>query len=146
MSTVGVLPAHQPGSGVAIRVFTAACLGLWIFLASLTVLMEMMPVPPMATALFYAYCGAKALLFVVLGFGVPLAFSSFNAINRGIVFAALSAGTVEALQAVVGRGHSFHWYELLVKLLLLLLGFALALNARYDHMISCGSFRIRLNF
>ena len=100
----------------------------------------------MATVLFYAYCAAKALLFVVLGFGVPIAFASFNAINRGIIFAVVSAAGVEALQAVVGRGHSFHWYELLVKLFLLLLGFALALNARYDHVISCGPLRIRLDF
>jgi hypothetical protein len=146
MSIVGALPIHQPGSVLAIRVFTGGCRGLWVLLASLTVLVETVPVPPMAPAPFYAYCAGKVLLFAVLGFGVPLAFASFNAMNRGIIFAVLSACTVEALQAVVGRGHSFHWYELLVKLFLLLLGFALALNARYDHVISCGPLRIRLNF
>ncbi len=146
MSIAGALPIRYPGSDWTLRVFTGGCRGLWTLLASLTILMETMPVPPMATALFYTYGAAKALLFVALGFGVPLAFSSFNAINRGIIFAVASASIVEALQAVVGRGHSFHWYELLAKLFLLLIGFALALNARYDHLISYWRLRIRLDF
>jgi hypothetical protein len=146
MSIAGALPLPYPGSSWRLRVFTGGFRALWILLASLTVLMETMPIPPMATVLFYAYCAAKALLFVVLGFGVPLAFAAFNAMNRGIIFAALSAAAVEVLQAVVGRGHSFHWYELLVKLFLILLGFALALNARYDHLICYGPFKLRLDF
>jgi hypothetical protein len=103
-----------------------------------------MPIPLMPPVPFYSYGAAKAICFVVLGYLAPLAFWRFNALNRGILLAAISATFVESLQGLLHRGHSFHWYELVVKLGLILIGFALALDARYERMISIGRFHIRL--
>ena len=93
---------------------------------------------------FYAYCAAKLVFFIAIGFLAPLAFWRFNALNRGILLAAISAAAVESLQGVLHHGHSFHWYELLIKLALILLGFALALDARYERKISIGPVHIQL--
>ncbi len=131
-------------SRMSLRVFTRTSRALWFSLAAITILLEAIPIPPMSPALFYTYCAGKAILFISLGYVAPLAFWSFNALNRGIIFAALSACCVETLQGLLGHGHSFHWYELLVKLVLILLGFALALNDRYDHEINIGPIRVRL--
>lgn len=128
----------------ALPVFTPGTRALWVFLALTTIFLEVIPIPLMPPVPFYAYCAGKALLFLLLGFIAPLAFWSFNALNRGIIFAALSACCVETIQAIWGHGHSFHWYELIVKLVIILLGFALALNDRYDHEINIGPIRIRL--
>jgi len=138
------VPTRRLWSGLALPVFTRGTRVLWVILALTTILLEVIPIPLMPPVPFYAYCGGKALLFLLLGFIAPLAFWSFNALNRGIIFAALSACGVETVQAIWGHGHSFHWYELIVKLGLILFGFALALNDRYDHEINIGPIRIRL--
>jgi hypothetical protein len=67
-----------------------------------------------------------------------------DALNRGIAFAALSATIIEVLQGIIGNGHSFHWYELLVKLLLILVGFMFGLDARFERNLSLGTFKITL--
>jgi hypothetical protein len=117
---------------------------LWTGIVAVTVVTEVMPIPLMPRAPFYAYCAAKLICFVAVGYLAPLAFWRFNALNRGILLAAISATCVESLQGILRYGHSFHWYELLVKLALILLGFALALDARYERRISIGKITIRL--
>jgi hypothetical protein len=140
---VGLLTRHTQ-SRMSLRVFTPMMRAIWAVLAAVTIVLEVVPIPPMAPLYFYAYCAGKASLFALLGYLAPLAFWSFNALNRGIIFAALSACGVETLQGLLAHGHSFHWYELVVKLGIILLGFALALNDRYDHEINIGPIRIRL--
>jgi len=135
---------RQSQSSLSMRVFTRGTRIAWISLAILTVLLEVIPIPAMSPIPFYGYCAGKAILFLLVGYGAPLAFWRFNALNRGIVLAAFSACFVETLQGLLRHGHSFHWYELGVKLFLILFGFACALNARYDRRISFGPFRIRL--
>jgi hypothetical protein len=130
-----------------LKVFTPTLRILWIAAVAITVVSEVVllptnpPLPPIA---HYSYKILKLLLFVVVGYLAPLAFWRFNALNRGILLAAVSAMGVEVLQGIIGRGHSFHWYEMLLKLGLILFGFALALDARYDRQISAGPIHISL--
>ncbi len=59
--------------------------------------------------------------------------------------AVVSAMFVEGLQAVIGHGHRFRWYELVAKLLLVLAGFVFALNARFERTIRLGPLTIPLS-
>lgn len=121
-----------------IRIFGVPVRLLWTAIVVATVLSEVLPAPQTAPANFYTYEALKALGFVLVGYLAPLSFWQFNALNRGILYAALSATLVETLQQIIGHGHRFRWYELAVKLVLLLAGFILALNARYDRALRLG--------
>lgn len=144
MVSINALSMRQPEASISLRVFTRGIRITWLAIAAITILLEVIPIPLMAPLRFYSYCAVKALLFMLLGYMAPLAFWPFNQLNRGILFAALSACFVESMQGVVRHGHSFHWYELIIKLLIILLGFSLALTARYDREVSIGPLRIRL--
>lgn len=143
VSTNAVAVPHS-ANAISLRVFTRGLRILWIATAAITILLEVIPIPLMPPIPFYAYCSTKVLLFLMLGYLAPLAFWPFNVLNRGIILAAFSACCVESLQALLRHGHSFHWYELVAKLLLILFGFAFALNARYDSQVSLGPLRIGL--
>lgn len=145
VSRTKVLPAKSENSREPhLRVFSPAAKAVWAVIVSITIITEIMPIPLMPPIPFYSYKAAKVICFLALGYLAPLAFWKFNALNRGILLAAISAACVESLQGLLRRGHSFHWYELLVKLGLILLGFALALDARYERAITVGPIRIRL--
>ncbi|HEX6546043.1 MAG TPA: VanZ family protein [Bryobacteraceae bacterium] len=116
----------------------------WFGLLALTIVTEVEPLPPlMYPPLFYTYKFFKVLLFFALGFATPLAFWRFNSLGRGMVLAAVSAAVVELLQGF-SSGHKFSFFELVIKLIVIFAGFALALNARYDQKISLGLWRIQL--
>ena len=117
--------------GVSVRL-------LWGAIVLATVLSEVLPAPQTAPINFYTYEGLKALGFVLVGYLAPLSFWQFNALNRGILYSVLSATLVETLQGLIGHGHRFRWYELAVKLVLLLAGFVLALDARYERAVRLG--------
>jgi hypothetical protein len=145
MPQTNALPGkREDSSELRIRVFSPATKSLWAIVVAIITITEVMPIPLMPPLPFYSYQAAKLICFVALGYLAPLAFWRFNALNRGILLAAISATCVESLQGILRHGHSFHWYELAVKLALILLGFALALDARYEHAISIGSLHIRL--
>jgi hypothetical protein len=131
----------------AVKVFTPTLRVVWIAIVAVTIVSEVLLLPtnpPLPPIPHYSYKIFKVLLFIAVGYLAPLAFWRFNALNRGIMLAAASAMGVETLQGLIGRGHSFHWYELLLKLGLILLGFALALDARHERQISAGPFHISL--
>jgi hypothetical protein len=144
MSQTNALRAKQPGGALRLPVFGAAAKSFWAVLVAITVVMELIPVPLMPPLLYYSYAVSKLISFVALGYVAPLAFHRFNALNRGIVLATISAACVESLQGLLHHGHSFHWYEMAVKLTLILLGFALGLDVCYDRRISLGPLRIDL--
>ena len=129
----------------AVHIFNAYTRTLWLVLAGVTVLSEIMPNPQFRPLLFYGlYSPSKLLCFLVMGFLTPLAFSRLNDLNRGIGFATLSAAMIEVLQGMIGNGHSFHWYELLAKLLVILVGFMFGLDARFERRLSLGAFQVTL--
>lgn len=122
---------HRRRSGT----FTPALKAIWGAVALATVVTEVAPMPPLAPSAFYCIKATKVLLFLALGFLAPLALSRFQALNRGILLAVGSSTVVELLQGILRHGHSFHWYELVAKLLIILCGFAVALEVRYDRSI-----------
>jgi hypothetical protein len=133
--------ATRPG----IEIFTRSLRFSWILVAAITVMSEVGRVPVMTPFVHYGLYGpTKALIFLLLGFLTPLAFLSLNALNRGIVFAAVSTGVIELLQRRIGSGHSFHWYELALKISFILLGTIVALDARYHRSLTVGKFSIEL--
>jgi hypothetical protein len=116
----------------------------WFGLLALTIFSEVEPLPSlMYPPLFYSYKLMKGLLFLGLGFATPLAFWRFNSLGRGVLLAALSAGAVEIMQGL-SPGHRFSFIELTAKLCVIFIGFALALNARYEQRIWIGRWRIQL--
>jgi hypothetical protein len=116
----------------------------WAATILVTVLSELSPVPVVHPILHYSVKAAKVLLFLFAGYLLPLAFWRFHTLKRGVLVAAISAGCVESLQGVIGHGHSFHWYELVVKWALMLFGFGLGLEARYEGLAILGPLKVVL--
>jgi hypothetical protein len=116
---------------------------VWLAIVITTIFLEVMPAH-FEPALFYTYKCTKGVLFIALGYVTPLTFWRFNALNRGLIFAAASSATVELLQGFIGNGHKFSWLELVAKLAIIASGFILALDARYEREIAVGGLRIRL--
>lgn len=129
-----------------VRIFGLTVRLLWVTIVLLTVLSETLPAPQTTPAPFYAYVALKGVGFVLVGYLAPLAFWRFNALNHGVLYAVLSASLVESLQALIGHGHRFRWYELVLKLVLLLFGFIVALDARYERAIRLGPVIIRFEW
>jgi hypothetical protein len=145
MPQTNVLRAEQLSEGaLRLPAFGPAAKSFWAVTVAITVVTEVVPVPLMPPLPFYSYCVFKLISFVTLGYIGPLAFRRFNALNRGILLATISAACVESSQGLLHHGHSFHWYEMAVKLALILLGFALGLDACYDRRISLGLLQIHL--
>jgi hypothetical protein len=135
---------HSKPAGLSLRAFSKSFRTAWLVVFALTIVSEVYPFPLIPPLPFYSIWCAKLLLFLILGFLAPLAFRRFNALNRGILLAAGSAAFVEVLQGILGHGHAFHWYELLIKLALILPGFIVGLGAVHDQQILIGPLRITL--
>lgn len=149
MTRGSVLPKHQPHITIInVHVFGMPIRMWFVALVALMVIGELTSVPMWPPPIFYPYCALKLLGFILIGILTPIAFWRFNALNRGLLYAAVSAVFVETLQAVVNRGHSghaFHWYELVVKLLLILFGFSIGLDIRYERQLKLGPILIMLH-
>jgi hypothetical protein len=149
MTRGSVLLKHQPRIFVVhINAFSINIRILFVVLVTALVIGELTSVPLWPPPIFYPYCAVKLLSFAVIGMLTPIAFWRFNALNRGLLYAALSAAFVETMQAIVNRGHSghaFHWYELVVKLLLILFGFSIGLDIRYERQIKIGPVQFLLH-
>jgi len=78
-----------------------------------------------------------------VGFLSPLAFWRFDSLGLGLLFSILAAGVVEAMQSV-SEGHRGSYVEFAAKLILLFIGFAYALSARYDRVLRFGPLRLDL--
>ena len=141
MNYLGTL-SKTPAVPLLLPVFGPMVRSIWAVVLTATVLSEVLPIPPMTPVSFYSYCAGKAVMFLVVGYLTPLAFWRFD--DRGFLAAAACATFVETLQGIVGHGHSFHWYEMGVKLMLIFFGFVLALEARYERRILHGPLRIQL--
>ena len=126
------------------KAFKAAPKMAWFGLLALTIFLEVEPLPlEIYPPLFYSYKLFKGILFLALGYLTPLAFWRFNSLGRGVLIAFASACFVEILQGFF-RGHAFSFFELLLKLVVILFGFSLALNARYEKKINFGWLQIHL--
>ncbi len=149
MTRGSIFPKQQPHSMLLnVHVFGLPIRMWFIALVSALVIGELTSVPMWPPVIFYPYCALKLLGFIAIGILTPIAFWRFNALNRGLLYAAFSAALVETLQAIVNRGHSghaFHWYELAVKLVLILFGFSIGLDIRYERQLKLGPVLILLH-
>jgi glycopeptide antibiotics resistance protein len=117
---------------------------IWVSLIALACAVELMPMKQMLPYLFIAYNVLKVTLFFTLGFALPLAFHRLKGIAAGLCVSLVSAVAIESLQSVIHNGHSFHVPELLGKVALICLGFALSLDHRYEGRIPLGVTHISL--
>ena len=116
----------------------------WVIISLLTIASEVMPrSPSLGPFPYYSYTAAKAILFVLIGLLSPLTFWRFDSLGLGLLFSVVVAGAVEGIQTV-SAGHRASYLEFGAKLLLLFIGFAFALNARYDRLLRFGPLRVRL--
>lgn len=128
-----------------VHVFNNYSKALWLALAATTVVSEVIPTPQLRPLFFYGLYGpAKIVCFLALGFLTPLAHARMSAMNRGIAFATLSSAVIECLQVLIGNGHRFHWYEMSIKLIVILFGFMFGLDARLEKSFSLGGFQVTL--
>jgi hypothetical protein len=137
--SVATLPRRQ-----AIPILTPVLRWCWIALVLSSIAFELTPISPVPPLTTYGLVVIKSVVFALLGFLPPLAFQRLTTLIRNMSIALGSAVTVEVLQTVVHHGHSFHWHELIVKVLLVTGGFCLALVVRYERVISAGRLSIRL--
>jgi hypothetical protein len=144
-----VFSKHQPRiATINVSAFSISIRILFVVIVSAMVISELTSVPMWPPPIYYPYQILKLTGFVIIGILTPLAFWRFNALNRGLLYAALSAAFVESMQAIVNRGHSghsFHWYELIVKLVLILFGFSIGLDIRYERQIKIGPVQLILH-
>jgi hypothetical protein len=137
-----VYSKHQPRNFIVnLNAFSIAIRSLFVTVVAALVLAELISVPMWPPPIYYPWQILKLTGFVLVGILTPIAFWRFNALNRGLLYAALSAAFVETMQAIVNRGHSghaFHWYELVVKLVLILFGFSVGLDIRYERQMKIG--------
>jgi hypothetical protein len=137
---------HQPRiATINVSAFSISIRILFVVIVSALVISELTPIPVWPPPIYYPYQILKLAGFVIIGILTPLAFWRFNALNRGLLYAALSAAFVESMQAIVNRGHAFHWYELVVKLVLILFGFSIGLDIRYERQIKIGPVQLILH-
>jgi hypothetical protein len=144
-----VFSKQQPHvTTINVNAFSISIRILFLVFVSALVIAELISVPMWPPPIYYPWQISKLVSFVVIGILTPLAFWRFNALNRGLLYAALSAAFVETLQAIVNRGHSghaFHWYELAVKLVLILFGFSIGLDIRYERQFKLGPLQFVLH-
>ena len=132
---------HQP----ELRLFGRLLSVAWGLLLIGTMIVELTPRDPTwVPQMFYPITVAKGLMFLLLGFVSPLAFWKFNSLGVGVLFAVITAGAVESLQTLL-VGHHASYLEFTAKLLLVILGFVLALVARHDRKLQIGPFHIILS-
>ncbi len=137
-------PGEHARSAPGLRMFGSTIRIAWIALFCLLLASELIPRPSFAPLMYYSYSSAKAIMFILLGFVTPLAFWRFDRLGLGVFFSVVAAGVAESSQSLL-EGHRSSFAEFSLKLLLLLLGFACALNARYDRRIGLGRYGIRLH-
>jgi hypothetical protein len=123
-------------------VFGPLMRSVWAAVLAATIVSEVLPIRPMSLALYCVYCATKAVLFLAVGYLTPLAF--WRCDHRGFFVVAACSCIFEILQTLVSHGHAFHWYEMIWKMVLIIIGFGVALEARDERRILHGPIRIRL--
>ena len=129
-----------------ISLFSRRIKAVWLLTNLLLSTAEVMALGPMPVPVFYLYYVSKVAAFFVLGFLSPLAFQRLNGLGIGVLVSFTCAALIEGIQTALHNGHSFHWYELAGKVVLITLGFALALERRYERRMSVGPFAIQLAY
>ena len=117
--------------------FSAPLRILWAVIACATLISQVIPLPPWTPLPLYTYVAAKALLLVLTGFVTPMAFWRFNNLFYGVAFSAAGTIIAEAVQFGIA-GHRTRSWELIGKLILIFIGFAVSLEIRHDRPVKHG--------
>ena len=98
-------------SSSRIEMFSWRLISVWGLLLVCTIATELLPrSPSWVPGVFYPYTAMKAIMFILLGFGSPLAFWRFNSLGLGTAFAVGTAAAVEGLQSFL-VGHHPNFFE-----------------------------------
>lgn len=132
-----------PNASRGIEVLGPAARLAWLGIAAAVVAVEILPVryPNPWT---HAYLVVKGILFVTAGYAIPLTFSRFNSLVQWLTMMVVLAALVEVVQGVIASGHSASVIEAFGKVSLIVIGFGLGLDARYDRAISIGPLHLQL--
>ena len=123
---------------MSVRLFGRNIRVAWVVVVVVMNFAEVMPRPLWWTPpIYYSYQGSKLLGFAILGYLTPLTFWRFGNLGRGVAFGLVSTAGIESIQNFI-EGHHFSFFEMGVKLVILMVGFGLALLARYDKHIHVG--------
>jgi hypothetical protein len=138
---------RSPTAIITVPMFSVPVRGLWFLLLVFTLGIELVPLSvafeaQFSSLIFHSYEAAKLVAFVVFGFLTPLAWWRYKTLGIGILFAIVTAAIVELGQAFI-PGHRTSVLELAVKLLLLFVGFAAALDIRKYQEFTIGPLMIR---
>jgi hypothetical protein len=140
---------HTPAVIVTIPMFSLPVRSLWLLLLAFTLTIELVPLSAafeaqFSSLMFHSYEAAKLVAFVVFGFLTPIAWWRYKSLGIGVLFAIITTAIVELGQAFI-PGHRTSTFELVVKLVLLFIGFAAALDVRKYQEFTIGPLRIRFS-
>jgi len=140
---------RSPATIVTVPMFSLPVRGLWFLLLALTLAIEVVPLSvafeaQFSSLVFHSYEAAKLVAFVVFGFLTPLAWWRYKSLGIGVLFAMVTSAIVELGQSFI-PGHRTSTFELAVKLVLLFVGFAAALDVRKYQEFTVGPMCIRFS-
>jgi hypothetical protein len=145
----GAHPHRAPAVILTVPMFSVPVRSLWFLLLIGTLASELVPLSVAFEAQFstftlYLYEAAKLVAFFVFGFLTPVAWWRYKTLGIGVLFAIVTTSIVELGQAFI-PGHRASVMELTVKLALLFIGFATALDVRKYQEFSVGPLCIRFS-
>jgi hypothetical protein len=134
---------------VTVPMFSVPLRALWFLLLACTLASELVPLSvafeaQFSSLTFHCYEAAKLVAFVAFGFLTPIAWWRYNSLGIGALFAIATTAIVEFGQAFI-PGHRASAIELVVKLALLFIGFATALDIRKYQQVTIGALCIRFS-
>ncbi len=140
---------RTPAAVITIPMFSVLVRGLWFLLLAGTLVSELVPLSlafeaQFSTLTFHSYEAAKLVAFLLFGFLTPLAWWRYKNLGAGVLFAIVTTAVVELGQAFI-PGHRTSAIELGVKLVLLLTGFAAALDIRKYQNFNAGPLSVRFS-
>jgi hypothetical protein len=130
---------------MSLKIFTPTLKAVWLIMMVLISSIEILPFNSdnVPVLVFYTYKLLKAALFVAFGFQTPLTFWRFDSIRAGLLMSLCSTLLVECIQNL-STGHSSSALELLAKAALIMFGFVLGFNPRYDRELSLFGVHVQL--
>jgi hypothetical protein len=138
---------RTPAAELVIPMFGPTMRSLWFLLLAGTLFSELVPLTlefesHFSTLTFHSYEVIKLVAFFVFGLLTPLAWWRYKTLGWGVLFSISCTAVVELGQAFI-PGHRLSGIELVVKLTMLFLGFATALDFRKYQVFRCGRLCIR---
>jgi len=142
--------SHRPHATlITIPMFSTVTRGLWFVFLACTLFTELVPLSAALEAqfsplVFHSYEAAKLVAFLVFGFLTPMAWWCYKNLGVGVLFAVVATAIVELGQAFI-PGHRTSALELIVKLLLIVIGFAAALDIRKYQKFNAGPLSVHFS-